>query len=301
MAILLIKSGRPRPDAGPWTPTHLPRTLARLSSAALIGSARELAAVLVDAVEDSASAGVLRPVDLDTAAAWREGLASAVVEDAPIAWAVHVGGQPCALMQPRLGNTLNGRHRAAVARLTVHRGTRGHGPGCQLLALAGQAAAGSGTTGHPDRQRSPSALPEGRLDSSGRHPGLRCSSHLLYRTTPDLNPSWRAATRIGPSMLAIPIARQVVVRAPTGCGPGASAFLRQRRPSSGKPPRSRQGESFRDGSVLAGTGHPSGCPRPGLAWYTALAVALAGHGPAFGAYQVRPAGGLAAFAGFSRS
>lgn len=84
----------------------------------------------------------------------------------------------------------------------------------------------------------------GRQPASSRAtpqaPPVCCTHHPLLQGS-DLNPSWRAATRIGPSMLAIPVARQVV-RAPAGCGPGAAAVPGQGRPPWGNPrPRSRRG------------------------------------------------------------
>lgn len=124
--------------------------------------------------------------------------------------------------------------------------------------------------GHPDRRRSRSALPEGRLDSSRCHPGLRGRPHrcavphhpLLQGS--DLNPSWRTATRIGPSMFAIPIARQVV-RAPAGCDGGQPTFL-GRAPSE-KPPAAlpARGESFR-GRQCPGRHWGTLQAVPGLAW-----------------------------------
>jgi GNAT superfamily N-acetyltransferase len=126
--------------------THPTQAFARLSSTELIGSAKELAAVLVDAVEDSASVGFLKPIDLDTAAAWWEGLASAVSEGTLIIWAAHIGGQLCGTVQLKLEHTPNGRHRAEVAKLMVHRDARGHGLARQLLALAEQTAAEAGAT-----------------------------------------------------------------------------------------------------------------------------------------------------------
>jgi hypothetical protein len=101
--------------------THLTRTFARLSSTDLIGSATELGAVLVDAVEDGASVGFVQPVDPATAATWWEGLAAAVAEGTLIVWAAHIGGQLRGTVQLKLENTPNGRHRAEVAKLMVHR------------------------------------------------------------------------------------------------------------------------------------------------------------------------------------
>jgi hypothetical protein len=59
----------------------------------------------VDAVENGASVGFLKPVDLDTAAAWWEGLAAAVAEGGLIVWAAHIGGQICGTVQLKLERT----------------------------------------------------------------------------------------------------------------------------------------------------------------------------------------------------
>jgi GNAT superfamily N-acetyltransferase len=125
---------------------HATAAFARLSSAELIGSAKELAAVLVDAVEDGASVGFLKPVDLDTAVTWWEGLSAAVSKGTLIVWTAHIGGRIRGTVQLKLEQTPNGRHRAEVAKLMVHRDARGHGLGRQLLALAEQTAAEAGAT-----------------------------------------------------------------------------------------------------------------------------------------------------------
>jgi ribosomal protein S18 acetylase RimI-like enzyme len=122
------------------------RTFTRLSSTELIGSARELAAVLVDAVEDGASVGFVRPLDLEAAATWWEGLAAGVTEGALLVWAAHVAGRLCGTVQLKLERTPNGRHRAEIAKLMVHRDARGGGLGRRLLVLAEQAAVEAGAT-----------------------------------------------------------------------------------------------------------------------------------------------------------
>jgi GNAT superfamily N-acetyltransferase len=117
-----------------------------LSAAEVVASARELAAVLVDAVEDGASVGFLRPFDLDAAAAWWEDRAAAVTDGTLLVWAARVDGRLCGTVQLRLERTPNGRHRAEVVKLMVHREARGHGLGRRLLERAEQAAADAGAT-----------------------------------------------------------------------------------------------------------------------------------------------------------
>jgi ribosomal protein S18 acetylase RimI-like enzyme len=121
-------------------------TFARLSPAELLGSAKELSAVLVDAVEGGASVGFVKPVDLDAAAVWWEGLAGPVAEGTLIVWVARIGGRLQGTVQLKLVHTANGRHRAEVAKLMVHRGARGRGLGRRLLALAERAAAEAGAT-----------------------------------------------------------------------------------------------------------------------------------------------------------
>ncbi len=120
------------------------RTIVRLSSADLLGSAKELAAVLVDAVDDGASVGFLAPLGLDTAAAWWEGLAPAVAEGRLLVWAARAGNRIVGTVQLRLESTPNGRHRGEIAKLMAHRDARGRGLGRELLPLAEQAARESG-------------------------------------------------------------------------------------------------------------------------------------------------------------
>ena len=153
-------------------------------------------------------------------------------------------------------------------------GVRGHGLGRQLLALAEHAAAESGTTIRfwiPRPAAQPKCSTGGCWTASQRHPGLRrrphrCAvpQHPLLQGS-DLNPSWRTATRIGPSMSAIPIARQVV-RAPAGCGRGQPPFPgRAGRHRRNPRPRSRQGGVVPGAAVSwPAPGTPQAVP--GLAW-----------------------------------
>jgi GNAT superfamily N-acetyltransferase len=118
--------------------------IVQLSASDLLGSAPGLATVLVDAVSDGASVGFLDPFDAATAAAWWEGLAGAVADGRLLLWAAHSGDRIVGTVQVRLERTPNGRHRAEVAKLLVHRSARRQGLGRQLLDVAERGAAEAG-------------------------------------------------------------------------------------------------------------------------------------------------------------
>jgi ribosomal protein S18 acetylase RimI-like enzyme len=119
---------------------------AQLSSAELAESAEELAEVLLDAVDDGASVGFVQPFDLEAATRWWASLAPAVAEGTLIVWAARAEGRIHGTVQLKLERTANGRHRAEVAKLMVHRDARGRGLGRRLLDLAEQQAAAAGAT-----------------------------------------------------------------------------------------------------------------------------------------------------------
>jgi GNAT superfamily N-acetyltransferase len=91
----------------------------------------ELAAILVDAVDDGASVGFLAPLDPSRAQQWwSESLAPATTltfvarEDS---------GDAVGVVQLRLVSYPNGDHRADVAKLLVHRRARGRGVAHALM------------------------------------------------------------------------------------------------------------------------------------------------------------------------
>lgn len=81
----------------------------------------------------------------------------------------------------------------------------------------------------------------------------------------DLNRSWRTATRIGPSMFAIPIACQVA-RAPAGRAPGGSCRSRAGQAAIGETPPALPARGSRSGTAVSWP--VPGTPQavPGLAW-----------------------------------
>jgi GNAT superfamily N-acetyltransferase len=120
--------------------------IVRLSAAELAESATELAELLRDAVDGGASIGFLAPLRVAEAVAWWEGLAPAVADERVIVWAARDEHEILGTVQLRLVDAPNGRHRAEIAKLIVHRAARGQGIGRELLAVAEKAAAEAGRT-----------------------------------------------------------------------------------------------------------------------------------------------------------
>lgn len=117
----------------------------RLSAADLPALSGDLADLVCDAVEDGSSIGFLAPPDRAGIAAWWEGTAPAVAEGEAMLWVAREdGGRIVGTVQLRRGGMPNGRHRAEVAKLIVHRDARGRGLGRALLELAEREAAAAG-------------------------------------------------------------------------------------------------------------------------------------------------------------
>ncbi|MFE5484197.1 GNAT family N-acetyltransferase [Streptomyces sp. NPDC056527] len=95
-------------------------TITHLSPEAFGGAVDGLADVLADAVASGASLGFLQPFGHEAAVAW---------------WHTR-----------RLEPKANGRHRAEIVKLMVHRRARGHGLARRLLSTAEQAAQEAGVT-----------------------------------------------------------------------------------------------------------------------------------------------------------
>jgi ribosomal protein S18 acetylase RimI-like enzyme len=119
-------------------------TVTRLSAAGLLAAGRDLADLVCDAVEGGSSIGFLAPLDPAEAAAWWEGLAPEVAEGRTAVWAARDGDRILGTVQLRFGGMPNGRHRAEVAKLIVHRDARGRGLGRRLLETAEREAATAG-------------------------------------------------------------------------------------------------------------------------------------------------------------
>ncbi|WP_405659969.1 GNAT family N-acetyltransferase [Streptomyces sp. NBC_01166] len=117
-----------------------------VSGPELITYADELAALLIEAVEDGASVGFLAPLDRAAAAIWWRERAAAVEAGSHQVW--------IARDDERLAGTIglvkaalpNARHRAEVAKLVVRPSARNRGVGRALLAAVERSAAAEGLT-----------------------------------------------------------------------------------------------------------------------------------------------------------
>ncbi|MFB7471985.1 GNAT family N-acetyltransferase [Kitasatospora sp. NPDC056184] len=144
-------------------------TIRLLTAEELRGSAEQLGALLADAVDGGASIGFLAPLDLAAAADWWRALAPDVADGRLLVWVAEADesneadaandadaadrandadgagrGRIAGTVQLRPATTANGRHRADVAKLMVHRADRGRGLAGRLLAALEAGAAERG-------------------------------------------------------------------------------------------------------------------------------------------------------------
>ncbi|MEV4575550.1 GNAT family N-acetyltransferase [Nonomuraea jabiensis] len=124
----------------------------RLTADDFDAGVKELAGLLVDAVDSGASVGFLAPFGHEEAAAWWRSQAPAVADGSLLVWVCRDGG---AVTGPVVGPVVgtvslalaskpNARHRAEIVKLMVHREARGRGLSRALLATAEQAALDAG-------------------------------------------------------------------------------------------------------------------------------------------------------------
>jgi ribosomal protein S18 acetylase RimI-like enzyme len=121
----------------------------RLDAAAFPGSVDGLAEVLADAVDDGSSLGFLAPFGHEAAAGWWRAQAQGVADGSLIIWVARTRaakGRIVATVTLAPEHRPNGRHRAHVLKLIVHRDARGRGLARALLATAESAAAEAGVT-----------------------------------------------------------------------------------------------------------------------------------------------------------
>jgi GNAT superfamily N-acetyltransferase len=108
-------------------------TIDRLDGAAVGAAADELAARIIAAVAGGASVGFAgRPSDAD-ARAWVDGVAADVEAGHAIVLVARRGAAICGTVQLQFASSENGRHRAEVAKLMVHRAARSRGVGTRLM------------------------------------------------------------------------------------------------------------------------------------------------------------------------
>ncbi|MFG1709836.1 GNAT family N-acetyltransferase [Nonomuraea sp. M3C6] len=121
-------------------------TIDRLSAEEFDASVKDLANLLVDAVDSGASVGFLTPFGHEAAAAWWRAQAPAVADGSLVVWTCRDGSGINATVSLALARKPNARHRAEIVKLMVHRDARGQGLSRALLAAAerGALAAGAG-------------------------------------------------------------------------------------------------------------------------------------------------------------
>ncbi|MFJ1758402.1 GNAT family N-acetyltransferase [Kitasatospora sp. NPDC088134] len=118
-----------------------------LSAAGLDAHLDGLAALLLDAVADGASVGFLAAVTHGEAAAWWASLRPSVADGSRLLWIARDGaGRVLGTVALVRESKPNGRHRAELVKLLVHRDARGAGLGRRLLAHAEDAARAAGVT-----------------------------------------------------------------------------------------------------------------------------------------------------------
>ncbi|MFG1694512.1 GNAT family N-acetyltransferase [Nonomuraea sp. NPDC049309] len=120
------------------------RTIARLTPAEFDTRVKELAALLVDAVDGGSSLGFVTPFDHEDAAAWWRAQAPAVASGELIVWVCQEGGAVVGTVSLAPATKPNARHRGEIVKLMVHSAARGRGHARALLATAEQAALASG-------------------------------------------------------------------------------------------------------------------------------------------------------------
>ena len=115
-------------------PTEPAITIVALDSAAVIEHATELIGLLQDAVDDGASVGFLPPLGVAEAGAYWASVGAALDDGSRVLLAAqHAEYGLVGAVQLDLAMRANGRHRAEVAKLLVHRSVRRRGIGRALM------------------------------------------------------------------------------------------------------------------------------------------------------------------------
>ncbi|MFF2851067.1 GNAT family N-acetyltransferase [Streptomyces sp. NPDC058001] len=118
----------------------------RLTAARLLNSADALGDLLVDTVRGGSSLGFMESLDRATAADWWRGLSTAVESGRLALWAARDAQGIVGTVGVQFADKPNGRHRAEIIKLMVHRRARGQGLGRTLLTTAEHGAADAGVT-----------------------------------------------------------------------------------------------------------------------------------------------------------
>ncbi|MFF3288396.1 GNAT family N-acetyltransferase [Streptomyces sp. NPDC003023] len=121
-------------------------TISRLTAGDLPTASDGLATLLLDAVDDGASVGFTASLTAEQATAWWASLATELTDERVVLWVAHDGDRFTGTVQLRCETSPNGRHRAEIAKLLVHRTARGRGTARRLLATAEHFARTGGRT-----------------------------------------------------------------------------------------------------------------------------------------------------------
>ena len=93
----------------------------------------DLAVILADAVAGGASVGFVEPFTPEDAAAWWQSIERDVVRGLVVVIAARIDRRVVGTAQLRLAQWPNGRHRAEVAKVLVHRSARRRGVATALM------------------------------------------------------------------------------------------------------------------------------------------------------------------------
>jgi GNAT superfamily N-acetyltransferase len=122
-------------------------TVSRLDGERFVAAIPQLALVLVDAVEGGASVGFVHPFAPADAERWWRTVTDGVARGSTLLWVATDEQGVVGTVQVKLTVAYtNGRHRAEIAKLLVHRRARGRGIGRALLAVAERGAAAAGVS-----------------------------------------------------------------------------------------------------------------------------------------------------------
>ena len=120
--------------------------LARLDGPAFTSAIPDLAVILADAVAGGASVGFLLPFSPNDAAAWWHSLEADVARGNVIVIVARLERRVVGTAQLRLAQLPNGRHRAEVAKVLVHRSARRQGIASALMRELERIALAEGRT-----------------------------------------------------------------------------------------------------------------------------------------------------------
>jgi len=139
----------PRLASSPASPVADPAArseIVRLDADGLAAHCGGLGALLVDAVQGGASVGFLAGLDGAEAADWWREHTGTVADGTRLLWTAVMDTRVLGTVSLVLEGKDNGRHRAEIAKLMVHRDARGQGLARRLLDTAEHAARAAGVT-----------------------------------------------------------------------------------------------------------------------------------------------------------